>query len=174
MSDSSSDSNVAVKRTRVITLAMDQPLDFSFKPSPPMSIDKTSPPSSMDHNLSEREEEDDGMLVSVASSSPNSSLLSSTRKRGRPLPEDLKDEAYWERRRKNNEAAKRSRDARRAKEMEIALRAALLEQENLKLRFEVASLKTELAKVQCIMYHQQNQGNCKTSGEKNARIHSKD
>lgn len=33
-----------------------------------------------------------------------------------------KDEAYWERRRKNNEAAKRSRDARRAKEDEIALR----------------------------------------------------
>lgn len=35
---------------------------------------------------------------------------------------DTKDEAYWERRRKNNEAAKRSRDARRAKEDEIALR----------------------------------------------------
>ena len=34
----------------------------------------------------------------------------------------IKDEAYWERRRKNNEAAKRSRDARRAKEDEIALR----------------------------------------------------
>ena len=34
----------------------------------------------------------------------------------------LKDDAYWERRRKNNEAAKRSRDARRAKEDEIALR----------------------------------------------------
>ncbi|CAF1094323.1 unnamed protein product [Didymodactylos carnosus] len=33
-----------------------------------------------------------------------------------------KDEAYWERRRKNNEAAKRSRDARRAKEDEIAIR----------------------------------------------------
>lgn len=33
-----------------------------------------------------------------------------------------KDDAYWERRRKNNEAAKRSRDARRAKEDEIALR----------------------------------------------------
>lgn len=35
---------------------------------------------------------------------------------------DTKDDAYWERRRKNNEAAKRSRDARRAKEDEIALR----------------------------------------------------
>ena len=34
----------------------------------------------------------------------------------------IKDDAYWERRRKNNEAAKRSRDSRRAKEDEIALR----------------------------------------------------
>ncbi|ESO92058.1 hypothetical protein LOTGIDRAFT_100015, partial [Lottia gigantea] len=56
-----------------------------------------------------------------------------------------KDEAYWERRRKNNDAAKRSRDARRAKEDEIAIRAALLEQENLKLRVEVAALKSETA-----------------------------
>lgn len=32
------------------------------------------------------------------------------------------DEGYWERRKKNNEAAKRSRDARRAKEDQMALR----------------------------------------------------
>ncbi|KHJ39922.1 basic region leucine zipper [Trichuris suis] len=42
--------------------------------------------------------------------------------------------AYWERRRRNNNAAKRSRAARRVKEEEIALRAAYLEQENLKLK----------------------------------------
>ena len=30
-------------------------------------------------------------------------------------------EAYWERRKKNNEAAKRSRDARRAKEDEVGV-----------------------------------------------------
>lgn len=75
------------------------------------------------------------------------------RKRGRPLPEDLKDDAYWERRRKNNEAAKRSRDARRAKEDEIAIRAAFLEQENLKLRVEVAALKSETAKLRCMLYN---------------------
>ncbi|KRZ94512.1 Hepatic leukemia factor, partial [Trichinella sp. T8] len=54
---------------------------------------------------------------------------------------------YWERRRKNNEAAKRSRDARRAKEDEIAVRAALLEQENMRLRIEVAALKAETEKL---------------------------
>lgn len=77
----------------------------------------------------------------------------SMRKRGRPLPEDLKDDAYWERRRKNNEAAKRSRDARRAKEDEIAIRAAFLEQENLKLRCEIAQLKTETTKLRCLLYN---------------------
>jgi len=76
-----------------------------------------------------------------------SSLTQNGRKRGRPLPNDVKDEAYWERRRKNNEAAKRGRDARRAKEDEIAIRAAFLETENMKLRLEVAALKQELTKL---------------------------
>lgn len=75
------------------------------------------------------------------------------RKRPRSLPDEQKDESYWERRRKNNEAAKRSRDLRRAKEDEIAIRAALLEQENLKLRVEVAALKTETAKLRCMLYN---------------------
>ena len=47
------------------------------------------------------------------------------------------DSAYWERRRKNNEAAKRSRDSRRVKEEEVAARAQQLEQENVRLRCEV-------------------------------------
>lgn len=78
---------------------------------------------------------------------------SSARKRPRTLPDSQKDEAYWERRRKNNDAAKRSRDARRAKEDEIAIRAAFLEQENLKLRVEVAALKNETAKLRCMLYN---------------------
>ena len=57
------------------------------------------------------------------------------------------DEAYWERRRKNNEAAKRSRDSRRAKEDEIAIRAAFLEQENIRLRVELAALRQQTAKL---------------------------
>jgi len=50
------------------------------------------------------------------------------------------DARYWERRRKNNEAAKRSRDIRRANERRVALRATLLERENARLRSEVAML----------------------------------
>ncbi|KAH9509934.1 hypothetical protein Btru_044657 [Bulinus truncatus] len=63
------------------------------------------------------------------------------------VPEDLKDDKYWARRHKNNYAAKRSRDARRVKENQIALRAAFLEKENSCLREEMNKLRKENAKL---------------------------
>ncbi|KAK0060646.1 thyrotroph embryonic factor-like isoform X1 [Biomphalaria pfeifferi] len=63
------------------------------------------------------------------------------------VPEDLKDDRYWARRNKNNYAAKRSRDARRVKENQIALRAAFLEKENSCLREEMNKLRKENAKL---------------------------
>ncbi|XP_063229173.1 hepatic leukemia factor-like [Bacillus rossius redtenbacheri] len=73
---------------------------------------------------------------------------------GSPLQQPSgKSAAYWERRRKNNEAAKRSRDARRAKEDELAIRAAFLEQENLKLRYEVTALRTETSKLRYLLFN---------------------
>ncbi|XP_015522111.1 thyrotroph embryonic factor isoform X14 [Neodiprion pinetum] len=59
------------------------------------------------------------------------------------VPDDLKDDKYWARRRKNNMAAKRSRDARRMKQNQIALRAGFLEKENMGLRQELDRLKNE-------------------------------
>ncbi|XP_014862893.1 PREDICTED: thyrotroph embryonic factor-like isoform X2 [Poecilia mexicana] len=59
------------------------------------------------------------------------------------VPEEQKDEKYWQRRKKNNMAAKRSRDARRLKENQITVRAAFLERENTALRQEVAELRKE-------------------------------
>nr|XP_046233781.1 TEF transcription factor, PAR bZIP family member a isoform X2 [Scatophagus argus] len=59
------------------------------------------------------------------------------------VPEEQKDDKYWERRKKNNVAAKRSRDARRLKENQITVRAAFLERENAALRTEVAELRKE-------------------------------
>lgn len=64
---------------------------------------------------------------------------------------DEKDAAYWERRRKNNEAAKRSRDARRAKEDEIAIRAAFLEQQYCHLMSQVKFLTEENTKLKCML-----------------------
>ena len=94
---------------------------------------------------------------SAATSSSSPSTATSTQdvanKKLKLEPDGSKDESYWERRRKNNEAAKRSRDSRRMKEEEIALRAAYLEQENLKLRAQVALLKSETAKLHYMLYN---------------------
>lgn len=80
-----------------------------------------------------------------------------TNKNMRRVPQNssckIEDPTYWEKRRKNNEAAKRSRDARRAKEDEIAIRCAFLEQENLQLKFRIATLETERQRLQEIVYH---------------------
>ena len=46
------------------------------------------------------------------------------------VPEEMKDDKYWEKRLKNKEATRRSREARRLKENQIVLRAAYLEKEN--------------------------------------------
>ena len=113
-------------------------------PTPPISSDSLSSPL-VGHNQNSNSVINDGVH--------NTHLTAAGRRRPRSLPDEQKDDLYWERRRKNNEAAKRSRDARRAKEDQIAIRAALLEQENLKLRVEVAALKTETAKLRCMLYN---------------------
>jgi len=73
---------------------------------------------------------------------------------------DGKDAAYWERRRKNNEAAKRSRDSRRQKENEIAVRASFLEQENIQLKMELVQLRTELGSIRDQMSRRPREANC--------------
>ncbi|XP_056308751.1 TEF transcription factor, PAR bZIP family member b, partial [Danio aesculapii] len=67
------------------------------------------------------------------------------------VPEDAKDDKYWSRRKKNNVAAKRSRDARRLKENQIAVRASFLERENAALRQQVAELRKDCGRCQKIM-----------------------
>jgi len=59
------------------------------------------------------------------------------------VPNELKDDKYWARRRKNNMAAKRSRDARRMKENQIAITASYLERENELLRKQLEDSKRE-------------------------------
>ncbi len=61
------------------------------------------------------------------------------------VPIDEKDMKYWEKREKNNVAARRSREARRLKENQIALRAAFLEKENGVLKKELARARAEAA-----------------------------
>jgi hypothetical protein len=70
----------------------------------------------------------------------------------RPVPVEHKDNSYWEKRRKNNESAKRSRDLRRCKEEHISVRVIYLEQENLQLRTENALMRSEVEKLRAMLY----------------------
>ncbi|XP_053688706.1 hepatic leukemia factor-like [Sabethes cyaneus] len=114
-------------------------------PSPDcMSPDTINPPSPADSTFS--------MSSTTRDFDPRTRAFSDEELKPQPMikksrkqfvPDDMKDDKYWARRRKNNMAAKRSRDARRMKENQIALRAGYLEKENMNLHREVEQLKQE-------------------------------
>jgi len=64
------------------------------------------------------------------------------------VPNEMKDEKYWARRKKNNVAAKRSRDTRRFKENQIVIAATYLEHENETLRKQLEEYKKMTTQLQ--------------------------
>ncbi|CAD5206482.1 unnamed protein product [Bursaphelenchus okinawaensis] len=93
-----------------------------------------------------------GMTSSASSTSacstqhsPSQGLINRSRKPPEPIPSEKKDQAYYAKRKKNNDAAKRSRDARRLKEEQTAQRAAELEQENQYLKQRIEELNRQLS-----------------------------
>lgn len=66
---------------------------------------------------------------------------SSIRRKREFIPLDKKDEGYWDKRKKNNEAAKRSREKRRVNDMVLESRVLALLEENSRLRAELLALK---------------------------------
>merc|ERR1719188_2668773 len=64
-----------------------------------------------------------------------------------PGPGVKKDDKYWERRRKNNLAAKKSRDARRVRENQLRLRVLCLENANRVLREQMDRKEVELVQL---------------------------
>jgi len=64
------------------------------------------------------------------------------------VPEEMKDDKYWENRLKNKEATRRSREAKRVKENQIILRAAYLEKENKVLKQELETSNFENRKLE--------------------------
>jgi len=60
----------------------------------------------------------------------------------------MKDDKYWEKREKNKEATRRSREAKRLKENQIVMRAAYLEQENKMLKNELETSNTKNKKLE--------------------------
>ncbi|CAB3405960.1 unnamed protein product [Caenorhabditis bovis] len=71
-----------------------------------------------------------------------------TKKKPQPVPDDQKDESYRERRRRNNEAARKSREARKKNEDLTSRRLEAAQQENFILRQELHRLKIEVESLQ--------------------------
>ena len=84
----------------------------------------------------------DTLLVDNADTQYGICSLNKKKRKIKKTPE-VKDEKYWEKRKKNNIAAKKSRDARRMKELCIDERLTFLEIENMRLLLEISSLKQE-------------------------------
>jgi len=64
------------------------------------------------------------------------------------VPDEMKDDRYWEKREKNKEATRRSREAKRLKENQIVLRAAYLEKENKVLKQELETSNFDKSKLE--------------------------
>ena len=69
------------------------------------------------------------------------------KRRTRTIPSEEKDAAYFEKRARNNESAKRSREARRIKEQQIQERLIFLEHEHSRLLLENQTIRYQLSQL---------------------------
>ncbi|XP_051898019.1 uncharacterized protein LOC127584976 [Pristis pectinata] len=68
------------------------------------------------------------------------------------ISDEKKDASYWEKRRKNNEAAKRSREKRRISDMVLENRVLALNEENVRLKSELLALKLRFGLITTAAY----------------------
>ncbi|XP_076871452.1 nuclear factor, interleukin 3 regulated, member 5 [Brachyhypopomus gauderio] len=73
------------------------------------------------------------------------------------ISEEKKDASYWEKRRKNNEAAKRSREKRRLNDMVLENRVIALNEENVRLKTELLQLKLRFGLITTASYMEKTQ-----------------
>ncbi|KAJ8278872.1 hypothetical protein COCON_G00059380 [Conger conger] len=76
--------------------------------------------------------------------SPHCLRRRGSRRKREFMPEERKDATYWEKRKKNNEAAKRSREKRRVNDYVLEAQLAALSEENTHLRAELLALRLQL------------------------------
>ncbi|XP_066259136.1 transcription factor ces-2-like [Euwallacea similis] len=81
----------------------------------------------------------DGIMASVPESGSNRNMC----RNFLVNPEKVNDQEYLEKRRKNNEAAKRSRETRKIKEDETAIRVKFLNGHAVKIAYQLSSLERE-------------------------------
>lgn len=72
-------------------------------------------------------------------------------------PNEQKDAVYWEKRHKNNEAARRSREKRRFNDFAMESQVVALQEENLRLHLELLNLKAQFGPINLEANTQQKQ-----------------
>lgn len=85
------------------------------------------------------------------------------------ISDEKKDASYWEKRRKNNEAAKRSREKRRLNDMVLENRVIALNDENVRLKTELLQLKMRFGLISASSFGEKSQ----QIGERNSTATSK-
>lgn len=81
----------------------------------------------------------------------------SCRRKREFISDEKKDASYWEKRRKNNEAAKRSREKRRLNDMVLENRVIALNDENVRLKTELLQLKLRFGLISTASYIEKSQ-----------------
>ncbi|XP_028841942.1 nuclear factor interleukin-3-regulated protein-like [Denticeps clupeoides] len=81
----------------------------------------------------------------------------SCRRKREFISDEKKDASYWEKRRKNNEAAKRSREKRRLNDMVLENRVIALNDENVRLKTELLQLKLRFGLISTASYMEKSQ-----------------
>uniref|UniRef100_M4AYN2 BZIP domain-containing protein n=1 Tax=Xiphophorus maculatus TaxID=8083 RepID=M4AYN2_XIPMA len=81
----------------------------------------------------------------------------SCRRKRQFISDEKKDASYWEKRRKNNEAAKRSREKRRLNDMVLENRVIALNDENVRLKTELLQLKLRFGLISTASYIEKSQ-----------------
>ena len=81
----------------------------------------------------------------------------SCRRKREFISDEKKDASYWEKRRKNNEAAKRSREKRRLNDMVLENRVMALNEENVRLKTELLQLKLRFGLISTAAYMEKSQ-----------------
>lgn len=83
------------------------------------------------------------------------------------ISDEKKDASYWEKRRKNNEAAKRSREKRRLNDMVLENRVMALNEENVRLKTELLQLKLRFGLISAASYMEKSQQISNSAAEGN-------
>ncbi|XP_072319108.1 nuclear factor, interleukin 3 regulated, member 5 [Eucyclogobius newberryi] len=91
------------------------------------------------------------------SSKGSNKLSMSSRRKREFISDEKKDASYWEKRRKNNEAAKRSREKRRMNDMVLENRVMALNEENVRLKTELLQLKLRFGLISAASYMEKSQ-----------------